>query len=67
MNNEQNSDNPQSQQLNIVGVMCSSCNTLIKQEDKKHVFFDEDLEQGIPIVCFDCYMKNEIITRDFGF
>ena len=48
-------------------VMCSSCNTIIKNEDKKHCFWDEDVEQGVPLMCFDCYVENESIIRDFGF
>lgn len=48
-------------------VMCSSCSSIIKPEDKKHCFWDEDIEQGTPLLCFDCYMENETIIRDFGF
>lgn len=48
-------------------VMCSSCSSIIKPEDKKQTFWDEDLENGTPLLCFECYIENETIIRDFGF
>ena len=53
--------------LSQVAVMCSSCNAIIKNEDKKHCFWEEDIEQGTPLMCFDCYVEKESIIRDFGF
>ena len=48
-------------------LICSSCGSNNKQEDKKHCFWEEDLERGTQLICFDCYMENETIIRDFGF
>jgi len=67
MNTENKSLENESQPSCLGVVMCSSCGSNIKTEDKKHCFLDEDIEQGTPLLCFDCYMENETIIRDFGF
>lgn len=53
----------------LPSVMCSSCSSIINPEDKKHCFWEEDEEQDqrIPKMCFDCFMENRAIEQDFGF
>jgi hypothetical protein len=50
-------------------VVCSSCSSIIKPEDKKHCFWekDEEQDQSIPKTCFNCFMENQAIEKDFGF
>lgn len=54
-------------QCDIYVVMCSSCKNEIKQEDEKHAFWEEDVNEGIPLKCLDCHLETESICRDFGF
>ena len=56
-------------QLSETAVMCSSCFSIIQPEDKKHCFWEENEEQDqtIPKMCFDCFMENQAIEKDFGF
>jgi hypothetical protein len=67
MSTEKTSLENESKPSCLGAVMCSSCSEIIKPEDKKHCFWEEDLEQGTPLLCFDCYIENETIIRDFGF
>lgn len=67
MNTDKTQSEAQNQPSCLGAVMCSSCSSIIKPEDKKHCFCDEDVEKGTPLLCFDCYIENETIIRDFGF
>jgi hypothetical protein len=67
MNTEKTSLENENQPSCLGAVMCSSCSSVINTTDKKHCFWDEDIEQGTPLICFECYMENETIIRAFGF
>jgi hypothetical protein len=67
MSTEKTSLEAESQPSCLGAVMCSSCGSNIKTEDKKHCFWDEDIAQDTPLLCFDCYVEKETIIRDFGF
>ena len=66
MSKKQNIEN-KDKTLHIGVVVCSSCGKEIKPKDKKHCFWDEDVEDGINPECLDCHLHTEAIVRDFCF
>ena len=44
--------------------ICSSCGIIIKSEEQKHCFFEDDIEHGLPLECLDCHLGNYVVWEN---